>query len=143
MDEQEVAYLAGVLDVMGSITTRRAGDTLLPQISVSTKDQRLLDWLGKRTDVRAFVTRRDFTRAGCSKHCAEKHQHVISESGRWSVSGAKATIVLAAVRPFLRLRTDEADIALTVGLRAPHKPATPRKMARLGWPLPEGWTDGS
>lgn len=140
MDDREVAYLAGILDVMASITTRRVGETLLPQVSVSTKDQRLLDWLGQRTGVRAFTTRRDFMRAGCSEHCAEKHQHVTSNSGRWSVSGAKATVVLAAVRPYLHLQAAEADLALSVGLAAPYKPATPAKMAALGWSLPEGWT---
>lgn len=127
MDEREIAYLAGILDVMGNITTRRAGTTLLPQISVSTKDQRLLDWLGERTGVRAFTTRREFLRAGCNIHCKERHRHVLSESGRWSVSGAKATVVLAAVRPYLHLK-------------APRKPATATKMSDLGWPLPEGWT---
>lgn len=138
----DLAYLAGVLDTRGLITTRRAGETLLPLVALSTGDTRLLGWLAEITGMRAIETRRDYTRVGCSQHCAQKHQHIVSVSGRWSVSGAKATVVLAAVRPYLRLRTDDADAALLVGLRAPHKPATPRKMAALGWPLPE-WIGGT
>lgn len=143
METEDLAYLAGVLDVRGNITTRRAGGTLLPLVAVSTKDDRLLTWLCEITDIAKVTTTRDFHKAGCSEHCAEKHVKVASISGRWSVSGSKATIVLAAVRPYLRVRGQEADLALAVGLKAPRKPATPAKMATLGWPLPEWSTDAA
>ena len=87
--------------------------------------------------MRVVVTRRSYAKAGCAEHCKEKHLHVTSESGRWSVSGAKATVILAAVLPYLRLQHEEARGALLVGLGAPFKPATLRQMEQLGWPIPE------
>lgn len=137
MNDADFAYLAGVLDGRGNIAVRRVGDTLLPLVAVSVKETDLLEWLNKVTDVKIVMTTRDFVKNGCTQHCLQQHVHVQSVSARWSVTGAKATIVLAAVRPFLRVKGIDADIALSVGLRAPHKPATPRKMASLGWPLPE------
>lgn len=139
MEATDLAYLAGVIDVRGNITTRRAAGTLLPLTAVSTKETRLLEWLCSITDMRMVTTERAYARGGCALHCAEKHVHISSVSGRWSVTGAKATIVLAAVRPFLRLQADEADLALAVGLKAPHKPASLSKMAALGWPMPKWW----
>jgi hypothetical protein len=141
MQVADLAYLAGVIDTQGRITTRRTADgTLLPMVAVSTRDTRLLRWLGQISGMRPVTTRRNYSKAGCGQHCPDKHQHIVSESGRWSVSGAKATIILRAVRPYLRLQQEEVGHALTVGLEAPFKPATPQKMAGLGWELPEEWS---
>ena len=76
-------------------------------------------------------------KAGCSEHCGEKHQHVQSMSGRWSVTGAKATVVLWNIRPYQHLQVKAADTALVVGLGTGYKPATVARMAELGWDVPE------
>ena len=88
-------------------------------------------------DFNVVPTERDFTKAGCAEHCSEKHLHVRSLSGRWMISGAKATIVLAAVQPYLRLRAAEVEDAVALGLAANFKGATAQAMRKLGWPIPE------
>lgn len=137
LDVTTVAYVAGVVDLQGLIRTRMVEDTELPYLGVSGPNTPMLRLLGELTGTRPTVTRRSYSRAGCSEHCAEKHQHVVSISGRWSISGVKATVVLWNVRPHLRLQADEAAAALAVGMRAPFKAATLRKMVELGWELPD------
>lgn len=140
LSEQELAYVAGILDSQGCISVRTTNDgTELPQVSVSGPNVAMLTYLGEITGVRPVITSRNYTKAGCSEHCAEKHVHVISTSGRWLVSGVKATVVLAACRPYLRWKGTEADAVVDLGLSSPFKAATPGKMRALGWPLPDPW----
>jgi hypothetical protein len=130
-----------VVDAQGHIAVRVTADgTQLPQLSLSCPNVPLLLWLGDLTGVRPVVTTRAYSKMGCAEHCATKHRHVTSTSGRWQISGAKATVVLAAIGPFLRWQVDEATAALELGLSAPFKPATPNKMEALGWPIPPGLT---
>lgn len=137
----DLAHLAGVLDAFGVIRVRTyAGDGKLPYVALHGPNTALLRYVGGLTGAKVVVTRRGYYRAGCSEHCPEQHQHITSESGRWSVSGSKATVVLAAVRPYLRVRGYDADEALEVGLRAGRKPATLTRMVALGWPVPDAWT---
>ena len=138
--EADLAYIAAVIDVMGNIREMETDTgTLLPLVSVSCPDEALLAYLGEVSDVQAFVTVRRYDRHRCTEHCDEAHQHVESRSRRWTVSGAKATVILAAVEPYLRFQKDRVAEMVALGLDAPRKAATPRKMKRLGWPLPEGW----
>jgi len=134
LDAQTLAYVAGVIDVMGRISTRAVGDAELPQVAVSCSNEALLRWLGELTGVRPFLTSRSYHRHACGSHCPTPHSEVTSVSGRWLVAGAKATIVLRAVRPMLRLQSDDADEALRAADAAGFKPATVAKMTALGWP---------
>lgn len=134
----DLAYTAALIDTRGKITPRTVGDAVLPQVSISGKPFPALQWLGEITEVRVVPTERSYAKAGCAEHCSEKHQHIRSMSGRWSVCGAKATIVLAAVQPYLRFCAAEVEDAIRLGLRADWKGATPLRMASLGWPLPLG-----
>ena len=133
MDEADLAYLAAVIDTQGRISTRQVREAVLPQLAVSGPNESLLRWLGDITGVRPVVTARDYGRHPCAVHCVEPHQHVRSLSGRWSVSGAKATVVLHAVLPYLRFQRDEALQAVELGLASRYKPATVVKMQALGW----------
>ena len=141
LDVPTVAYIAGIIDTQGVIRTRTAGDTELPYVALSGPNERMLRYLASMTGTKVTITRREFVRAGCAQHCAEKHQHITSISGRWSVSGVKATVLLYNIRPYLRLQLDEAVEALVVGLTTRYKPATVQKMADLGWEIPEFSTD--
>ena len=80
--------------------------TRLPAVAISSGNSDMLTYLAKLTGTRSVVTRQAYVKAGCSEHCREKHQHVMSTSGRWSVTGAKATVVLASIRPFVHLQTE-------------------------------------
>lgn len=133
----DLAYMAGVVDLLGLIRTRMAENTELPLVQMHGQHMPILQYFGERTGTKAIVTRRDYTRAGCAEHCQEKHQHIVSVSGRWSVTGAKATVLLWNLRPFLRVKADLADRALAVGLNTRFKQGTAEKMRRLGWEIPE------
>lgn len=137
LDVATVAYVAGVIDLLGVIRTRTVQDTELPYLALSGPNTGMLNFLGEITGTRPTITRRAYSKAGCAEHCLEKHQHIQSVSGRWSISGAKATVVLWNVRPYMRLQVEEAAAALAVGTRAGFKPATLTKIAALGWELPD------
>jgi hypothetical protein len=108
--------------------------TQLPAIAISNGNVEMLQYLAKLTGTRAVTTRQQYVKAGCSEHCREKHQHVMSVSGRWSVTGAKATVVLWNIRPYIHLQTEAVQTALVVGLGAGFKPATARMGEVVGWP---------
>jgi hypothetical protein len=97
--------------------------TQLPSIALSNGNIDMLHYLATLTGTRAITTRRTYVKAGCTEHCREKHQHVMSVSGRWSVTGAKATVVLWNIRPFIQLQTEQVQTGLVVGLSAGFKPA--------------------
>jgi hypothetical protein len=137
-----LAYLAGVLDTRALLRTRLVpnSDTVLPHLALSCGDVDLLRWLGALTGVRVVVTARDYDKHRCLEHCDTAHDHLRSVSGRWSVTGVRATVLLCATRPYVRFRADAWDRHLAVGLAADRKAATVSKMAALGWPLPVAWT---
>jgi hypothetical protein len=133
----DTPYVAGLLDIASriAVVSTTAG-TQLPDIAVSSPNFPVLNMLAEMSDVRAFITHRTYDRHRCAQHCESAHQHVVSNSGRWNVKGAKATVILAACLPHMRVQREAAEEALAVGLAAPCKPATMRKMGVLGWPLP-------
>ena len=133
-----LSYMAGVLDSIGLLTTRTLpNDTILPRVALHTKNTGLLQFFGERTGVTTVTTERNYMRFGCQEHCAEKHRHIRSVSGRWAIEGAKATILLFNLERFLRLQRSTAHALIEVGLRAEHKRATLEKMRMLGWEVPE------
>lgn len=132
-----LAYVAGVIDHQGLIRTRTLPHgTELPLVGLHGPNTRMLDFLAELTGTRAITTRRSYSKAGCAEHCKEKHQHITSTSGRWSVTGAKATVLLWNIRPYVHIQVDEVRSALVVGLTTNVKPATITKMADLGWDIP-------
>lgn len=144
MEETDLAYVAGVLDTRAVVKTRLAPgtETVLPHIMLSSGDAQLLQWLAQITAVRSIVTSRKYDKHRCLEHCTQAHDHITSVSGRWSLTGAKATVVLWGTRGHVRFHAEAWDRALQAGLTASRKPATVAKMKALGWPLPPGWTDG-
>jgi hypothetical protein len=86
------------------------------------------------------VTQRGYDKHRCLEHCTKAHEHISSVSGRWTVSGAKATVVLAGTRPWVRFQVEAWDRALEIGIGAARKGGTVEKMAALGWPLPVAWS---
>lgn len=137
LSSTDLAYIAAVIDSQGIIRSRKTKQGVLPLVALHGPNIRLLQYLAGLTGTKVTITRREFLRSGCREHCPEQHQHITSESGRWSVTGAKATILLAAIRPYMRLQGYQADQAIAQGLVAPRKEATASKMTELGWPLPE------
>lgn len=129
-----LAYLAGVVDALGRLRTRETDAGLLPEVSVSSPRLELLAVLAQHTGVRVVGVHRDYQRLGCSEHCDRRHQHVQSDTGRWQVTGYRATVLLHALHPYLiRHRADAARLVL-LGMSSGHKASTANDMHRLGWP---------
>lgn len=141
MNTGELAYLTGVLDTRAVVRTRLAPDsgTVLPTIALSCGDAELLRWLAQITGVRAISTSRSYDKHRCLEHCDRAHEHIRSVSGRWSLTGTRATVVLLCTRPWVRFSAERWDRAITAGLEAPRKDAVLHKMDTLGWPLPLPW----
>jgi len=141
VEPTDLAYVAGVLDTRAVVKTRLAPgtETVLPHIMLSSGDAELLRWLGEITAVRSIVTSRKYDKHRCLEHCTRAHDHITSVSGRWQLTGAKATVVLAGTRPYVRFKVEAWDRAIGAGLQATRKPATVAKMKALGWPMPGGW----
>lgn len=134
-----MAYVAAIIDTHAIIRTRLAPgtETELPFVGVHGPNVGMLAFLAGLTGTKVTTVRRQYMKAGCAEHCKEKHQHIQSVSGRWSVSGVKATVLLFNVRPYIRLQGDDLRYALDVGLRAGYKASTVTKMTALGWDAPE------
>lgn len=137
LTERELAYFAGVIDVMGTMRVRDVRGTELPFVEVNCPNLPLLEWLADKTGTGVTKVRRDYKRNGCADHCPEPHVHIESSSGRWSVSGVRATVVLHNLLPYLQLQVETAMDVLAKGLWAPRKPATVTKMTELGWATPD------
>ena len=137
LDVPTLAYLAAVIDTRGIIRTRAVAGGELPMVAVHDGNEPMLRLLGELTGTKVTIVRRAYSKAGCAQHCKEKHQHVQSVSGRWSVCGAKATVLLHNLRPYLRFQQGQAADAIAVGTAAPFKPATVDKMRALGWDVPD------
>lgn len=135
VDELQLAWCAGVIDVMGLIRTRamKTGAELC-YVGVSTAKRDVLAELSGLTGVRVMTVNRDYNRLGCGEHCTEAHLHVYSSTGRWSLTGSRAVVFLSAIEPHLKLQRGRALDVIAAGRIAPHKPATLRKMYELGWP---------
>lgn len=134
-----IPYVAALIDTQAALSTRylKASDSTLPVVSLHGSNVPLLRSLAVMTGVGTSEIRRSYTKALCAEHCDEPHVHIESVSGRWSIVGAKATIVLHTVLPHVYFRQEEVRDLIRVGLEAPLKPATATKMVDLGWSVPQ------
>lgn len=131
---EELAYFAGMVDALAVIRSRQVGETTLIYLAISSSNFGILKEFARVTDIKVTTVNRKYDRVGCQAHCEEPHLHVESVTGRWSVSGIKATVMLRALLPYLRLKTPEARIMLETFGNAPYKLHVLQKMIDLGWP---------
>jgi hypothetical protein len=138
LETGDLAYLAGVLDTRAVVRVRvlPGNGTVLPYVAMSCGDAELLRWLGEISGVKSIVTSRDYDKHRCLEHCERAHEHIRSVSGRWSLTGVRATVVLVATRPWVRFGEEKWDRGIAAGLAAPRKEGVLRKMTALGWPVP-------
>lgn len=132
--EAEIAWCGGVVDSLGLLRLREtpAGGHL-PSVFVSTPHLPIASRLAELTGVRVTMVSRDYKRMGCGDHCTDAHLHVQSTTGRWSLTGSRATVFLRSVRPYLFVKAEEADLLLEASENPRGKPATTRKMREMGW----------
>lgn len=135
----DLAYAAALIDALGIIRTRKlSSGTDLPFVQISgTKFVDSLDWLSEITGVVRTATSRDFVKHGCMEHCSEQHVHVKSKSNSWTVTGAKATIFLANLIPYLKVKQEEAKTVASIGMKNSYKTQVVNEMRKLGWTIPD------
>lgn len=134
MNTTRTAYVAGVLDAVGRVRIRELDNgTRLATVAISSPNLPLLRHVAALTGVRVVHVKRRYDRVGCETHCDARHLHVVSDTGRWELVGARAVILLRSVRPYSVRLANDIDFALAVAGDAPVKPATVRKMRSLGW----------
>lgn len=132
----DLAYAAAIIDNLATLRVREYRDSTLPVVEVSGR-YGALPWLGQLTGVRVIPTNRSYQRHGCAEHCPDRHLHIESTSCRWSVTGMRATIVLAAVEPHLRMQAVDARLLIDAGLRVQYQSQVVVDMRERGWPIPE------
>lgn len=140
MTEGDLVYAAALVDTMAALKVRRTAGQDLPALILqgSKHRGRAVSWLCEATGSKVTAIHRDYNRPNCVHHCPQPHVHVESDSGvRWSVTGMKATIVLAAVMPFLRFQREDAEKLIKLGLQVGYSTSVVNDMARRGWPIPE------
>lgn len=136
LSETDIAYCAAVLDNLAVFRQRGTSASQLPVIQISGKLQ-VLSWLGQVTGTKVIETRRGYTKHMCTQHCPDRHADIRSTSGRWSVTGMRATIVLTNVLPYLRFQRQKAQELIDLGLQASYQGQVVNEMSQLGWSIPE------
>ncbi len=101
LTETERAYLAGILDGEGCVSVAtRLKKYLTPIVQVTNTRLELLDWL--------------HVRYGGSVLARPDKRQTRKPSYAWVVCGQKALHVLRDARPYLLLKTQQADLVLAL-----------------------------
>lgn len=135
--DADLAYAAALLDDHGRLNSRTlASGTDLPEVVVQGRIA-ALGWLADLCGVKVVEIPKEYNAHRCAEHCTSKHTHVQSTTQRLVLSGARATIVLAAVQRFMRVQGRQARDLVEAGQALGYKTQVVNDMTRLGWPLPE------
>lgn len=132
----DVAYCAALIDNLAALRARTLGPSTLPVVQVSGKWSSL-SWLADLTGTKLIETNRKFSRHNCVEHCPDRHAHIESRSARWSITGMRATIVLANCEPYLRVQAPKARELIDHGLGVQYQGQVVRDMRQRGWVIPE------
>lgn len=132
----DLAYMAAVIDNYAKLTTRKVHADELPMITIQGKLP-VLPLLAEATGVSLMRLDKDYTRHQCSEHCPDRHMAIESWTHRWQLTGARATVVLFNVEPYLRMQGQQARALIEIGQRIGFKTNVINDMARLGWEIPE------
>lgn len=137
LSQADLAYIAALLDAFALLRLRDVNGTSLPQVTIQSKRVASLDWLAEVTGVAVMGISKDFHRHQCTDHCPTKHTRIEAKTRRWQLTGARATIVLHAVEPFMRVQGREARLLVEEGLTIGYKTDVVNEMRALGWAIPE------
>lgn len=143
LSEADRAYVAALVDNFGRLTSRTLpNQTELPEVSIQGRVD-ALDWVAAVTGTKVVEIPKAYNATRCSQHCTDKHVHVITTARRWVLTGARATIVLHTVEPFMRVQGRQARDLVELGRRVGYKRPVVEEMRALGWSIPElrenGW----
>jgi hypothetical protein len=122
----DLLWLAGVIDATATVTVKHVPHrdpdkpaSYRAHVSLTTTARALAD------------TAREIADAGKVFPLARRGEGE-SIGWRWQADAAQADVVLRAVRPYLRIRTEQADAGIRVqALNAARAPKTPAHLAAL------------
>ena len=99
-DIENLAYVAGIVDGEGSITitTNAAKRTFCSFIYVSNTDIRLMDWLHATYGGSVYTL----------PNQGDNHKTAF----RWALFGKKAGGFIECIRPYLKIKCEQADIVI-------------------------------
>lgn len=137
MNDADLAYAAALIDAFAVLRIRTIGGTDLPEVTIQNNRITALDWVAEVTGVRVTEIGKDFSQHRCGEHCPDKHTRVESKTRRWQVTGARATVVLHNVEPFMRVQGREARDLVETGRSIGWKGNVVNEMTRLGWAIPD------
>lgn len=132
----DLAYVAALVDSFGALSVREVNGALLPQVTIQGSHE-VLPWLAEITGVKIIEIRKGYNRHQCTEHCPEAHTRIESLTGRWVLTGARATIVLYNVNGFMRVQARKARDLVEAGQGIGYKTNVVNDMKRLGWQLPD------
>lgn len=135
LDASDLAWYAAVIDSRAALSERPTDGQVLPMVSVHGPDMPLLQELARGTGVKVSEIHRAYSKSLCSEHCPEAHRHVVSNSGRWQLTGGRATVVLSACLPYIRVQREQAERLLAISKDARLTTTTLGGMRALGWPV--------
>lgn len=99
ISETDRAYLAGILDGEGCIRLANRGKYVTPSVQVANTKYELMLWLQERY-------------GGSIYQLKDSRDSNRKQSWSWNIAGQKALTVIRDARPYLVLKTEQADIVL-------------------------------
>lgn len=160
LDIRDLAWVAGVLDMKGTVLHKKNKQRRTPQIVlyVETKNYGVVRALAKLTGTEPELQERrespEWMRKGCAEHCPDRHFHVSEPNyeqsmpaiGRWTITGAAAAVVIYNVLPYTRTNRkledymhEMLDTSATSGQGWGATKKALRRLRDLGWALPDAY----
>jgi len=138
LEAADLAYMAALVDNLAVLKTRRVGEADLPSVVLTTtRSGAAVRFLATSTGSKVTEIVRAYNRKGCVDHCTQAHLHIDTTGHRWQVTGAKATIVLHNLLPYMRVQTDSARKLIHAGQTIGYKGQVVVAMRDLGWEIPD------
>jgi hypothetical protein len=132
----DLGYVAALLDQHARLTLRAYRGTQLPELIVQGRIA-ALPWLAEVTGSKVIDIPKGYNRHQCSEHCKDAHTRIESVTQRWSVTGARATILLYNVEPYMRVQGADARRLMAAGAQIGYKRTVVEEMRGLDWEIPE------
>lgn len=138
LTDVQIAYVAGVVDARGHLSTNDRHGFRQPRIRITTRRRELLHRIAELTGTVVVDQTAGYQKRNCAEHCKDQHVHVYRQSAQWTVDSSRATILLYNVLPYLVAQADDARTLLLAGLERfpPARGDMPKRMTELGWALP-------
>lgn len=104
LSDEEAAYLAGIMDGEGTIIPVKdkdgEGNRSLWRAIISNTDREMLGWCRERTGGMGSISERK----------RQKEEHTLCYG--WQMYSAEALILLRQIRPYMKIKAEEADRAI-------------------------------